>query len=145
MRLDPFIEAEQAAGHSVKRSCELFEVSRAAYYQRHRAEPSARELADTELLGRIKAVYDTSKGTYGSPRVHRELVRRGVGVGRRRVARLMRRHGLEGRCKKRWRTTTIADPDTEAARDRIQRAFQPAGEIDRRYVGDITYIATWEG
>jgi transposase InsO family protein len=57
----------------------------------------------------------------------------------------MRRAGLEGRCKKRWRTTTVAVPAAEAALDLIQRAFGPGAEIDRRYVGDITYIATWEG
>ena len=53
--------------------------------------------------------------------------------------------GLEGRCKKRWRKTTVADPEAEAAKDLIQRHFGPCEEIDRRYVGDITYIATWEG
>ena len=57
----------------------------------------------------------------------------------------MRAAGLEGRCKKRWRKTTVADPEAEAARDLIQRRFGPSEEIDRRYVGDITYIATWEG
>ena len=65
--------------------------------------------------------------------------------GRRRVTRLMRVAGLEGRCKKRWRKTTVADPEAEAAKDLIQRQFGPCEEIDRRYVGDITYIATWEG
>lgn len=145
MRLDPFIEAEQAAGHSVKRCCELFEVSRAAYYQRQLAQPSPTALADAELLDKITEIHDTSKGTYGSPRVHQELRRRGVACGRRRVARLMRRAGLEGRAKKRWRTTTIPDPDVEAAKDLIQRHFGPCTEIDRRYVGDITYVSTWEG
>jgi hypothetical protein len=53
--------------------------------------------------------------------------------------------GLEGRCKKRWRKTTVPDPEAELARDLIQRHFGPCEEIDRRYVGDITYIATWEG
>jgi len=57
----------------------------------------------------------------------------------------MRSAGLEGRCKKRWRTTTVADPGAEAARDLIQRQFEPGPELDRRYVGDITYISTWEG
>ena len=57
----------------------------------------------------------------------------------------MRAAGLEGRCKKRWRTTTVADPDAEVARDLIRRHFGPGEEIDRRYVGDITYISTWEG
>ena len=86
-----------------------------------------------------------SDGTYGSPRVHHELVKRGVACGRRRVRRLMRRAGLEGRAKKRWRTTTIPDPEVERAKDLIQRHFGPCREIDRRYVGDITYINTWEG
>jgi len=57
----------------------------------------------------------------------------------------MRTAGLEGRCKKRWRKTTVADPGAEAAKDLIQRNFGPCQEIDRRYVGDITYVATWEG
>jgi transposase InsO family protein len=57
----------------------------------------------------------------------------------------MRIAGLEGMCKKRWRKTTVADPEAEAAKDLIQRHFGPCQEIDRRYVGDITYIATWEG
>lgn len=145
MKMDTFIEAEEVAGHSVKRCCELFEVSRAAFYQRRRGEPSARELGDVELTARIAEVHAESKGTYGSPRVHKELVRRGVACGRRRVTRLMRRAGLEGRCKKRWRKTTIPDPDAERAKDLIQRHFGPCTEIDRRFVGDITYIATWEG
>ncbi|HET6919234.1 MAG TPA: IS3 family transposase [Jiangellaceae bacterium] len=143
--MDPFIEAEEAAGHSVNRCCELFEVSRAAYYQRRRDEPSARELCDAELTAKITEIHAESNGTYGSPRVHKELNKRGVACGRRRVTRLMRRAGLEGRAKKRWRKTTIADPDMERAKDLIQREFGPCTEIDRRYVGDITYIATWEG
>lgn len=62
-------------------------VSRAAFYQRRKGEPSTRELCDAD-------VHAKSKGTYGSPRVHEELVRRGVACGRRRVMRLMRRTGL---------------------------------------------------
>jgi transposase InsO family protein len=143
--MDPFIEAEEAAGHSLKRCCELFEVSRAAYYQRRRAEPSARDIADAELTAKIHEVHTESDGTYGSPRVTEELKQRGETCGRRRVRRLMGHAGLEGRAKKRWRTTTIPDPDVERARDLIQRHFGPCSEVDRRYVGDITYISTWEG
>ena len=145
MKMDPFIEAEEVAGHSVKRCCELFEVSRAAYYQRRRDEPSARQLSDAGLSEQIAEIHADSGGTYGSPRLTAELCHRGVAVGRRRVRRLMRRVGLEGRAKKRWRTTTIPDRDGERAKDLIQRAFGPGCEVDRRYVGDITYIATWEG
>lgn len=145
MRLDGFIEAEKVIGSSVARCCELFEVSRAAYYQRRCATPSVRDLDDGELLEHIRDIHDESAGSYGSPRVTAELVRRGHAVGRRRVRRLMRRDGLEGRAKKRWRATTIADPDAVAAADRIGRAFAPGGPVDARYVGDITYIWTWEG
>jgi transposase InsO family protein len=145
MKLDPFIEAEKTAGHSVLRTCGLFEVSRSAYYLRRDGVPSLRAVTDAELTTQIQAVHAESKGTYGSPRVHQELGPRGVICGRRRVTRLMRVAGLEGRCKKRWRKTTVADPGAEAAKDLIQRHFGPGAEIDRRYVGDITYIATWEG
>ena len=145
MKVQPFIEAEKVAGHSVQRCCDLLEVSRAAFYQRLSQTPSAKQRSDAELTEQIKSVHDESKGTYGSPRVHRALRKQGVECGKRRVGRLMRIAGLEGRCKRRWRKTTIADPAAEAALDLIQREFGPGAEIDRRYVGDITYIATWEG
>ncbi len=145
MKLDPFIEAEKIAGHNVTKTCGLFEVSRSAYYQRNNNIPSARQVGDADLTKQIVDIHDESKGTYGAPRVHKELGHRQVACGKRRVTRLMRIAGLEGRCKKRWRKTTVADPEAEAARDLIQRDFGPTDQLDRRYVGDITYIATWEG
>jgi len=53
-------------------------VSRAAYYQRKKDASSAREVEDAELAEKIIAVHAESKGTYGSPRVHQELLKRGV-------------------------------------------------------------------
>ena len=99
---------------------------------------------DAALSARITSIHTESKGTYGSPRVH-QVLRRDISCGKRRVARLMRAAGLEGRRKKRWRTTTIADPAAERARDLIQRDFAPRPGTDQRYAGDITYIMTWEG
>lgn len=145
MKVHPFIEAEEAQGHSVKRCCELLEVSRAAYYQRRTGQPCQRQLSDAALTAKIRQIHAESKGTYGSPRVHKELNKRGEPCGRRRVRRLMRAEGLEGRAKKRWRKTTVADPEFERAKDLIQREFGPCQELDARYVGDITYIATWQG
>jgi len=145
MKLYPFIEAEKIAGHNAKKACDLLEVSRSAYYQRRNGAPSARSVTDGQLTEKIKAIYDESKGTYGAPRIHHELLHRQVVCGKRRVTRLMRLAGLKGRCKKRWRKTTVADPEAEAAKDLIQRHFEPTIEINRRYVGDITYIPTWEG
>jgi putative transposase len=97
------------------------------------------------LSVKIASIHKESEGTYGSPRVHQVLRRQGAGCGKRRVARLMRAAGLEGRRKKRWRVTTIADPAAQAARDLIGRDFAPRPGTDRRYAGDITYIPTWQG
>jgi putative transposase len=141
----PFIEAEKAAGHGVARACRLLKVSRAAYYQRRSGVPSPRAAADAVLAVRIADIHGESKGTCGSPRVHQALRRQDVSCGKRRVARLMRAAGLEGRRKKRWRTTTIPDPAAGRARDLIQRDFAPRPGTDRRYAGDITYIMTREG
>ena len=66
--MDLFIEAEEAAGHGAKRrACRLLESSRSAYYERKNVIPSARDITDTELTEKIKAVHDESKGTYGVP------------------------------------------------------------------------------
>ena len=116
MSVYPFIEAEKAGRRSVKRACELLKVSRAAFYQYLRGIPSPRERGDAELAGQIKAVHQEAKGRYGAPRVHAELRRQGRRHSRKRVARLMRRSGLQGRAAKRWRKTTIADPAAAAAR-----------------------------
>ena len=126
MKLDPFIEAEKIAGHSVAKTCGLFEVSRSAYYERTNGVPSDRQVGDAELTKQIKDIHDESKGTYGAPRIHQALRQRQVACGKRRVTRLMRIAGLEGRCKKRWRTTTVADPEAEAARDLAYRLFVSA-------------------
>ena len=144
MKVHPFIEAEKVAGDSVDRACRLLEVSRSAFYAR-RNSPSERSVADATLTAEIRQIHAISGGTYGSPRVHAELADTGREVGRRRVTRLMREAGIAGRHKRRWRKTTVADPTAERARDLIGRDFTPGRVTDRRYVGDITYIATWEG
>ncbi|ROR38177.1 transposase [Kitasatospora cineracea] len=71
----PFIEAEKQAGHSVKRACELLQVSRAAFYARRTAIPGPRAVRDAELTEKIAEVHQSSRGSYGSPRVHAALQR----------------------------------------------------------------------
>jgi transposase InsO family protein len=140
-----FIEAEQAERRNVVKACGLLEVSRSAFYEWHQHVPSARQVADAELGERIQDVYDESRCTYGWPRVYRALRDDGIHVGRKRVARIMRDKGLIGRCRRRWIKTTISDPDVVAV-DLLKRTFGPGTvELDRVYVGDITYIRMWEG
>jgi hypothetical protein len=142
----PFIEAERAGEHNVKRVCELMEVSRSAYYQHRRGQPSTRNRVDQELIEKITQVHELSNGTYGAPRVHGELADAGLRHGRKRVARLMRTAGIRGKSPRRWRTTTIPDPAAGCRADLIQRDFStdPAA-VNTRWCGDITYINTWQG
>jgi transposase InsO family protein len=141
----PFIEAEKACRRNVKRACELLKVSRAAFCQ-HLAGPSARGQQDAELAAEIQVVHQESKGRYGAPRVHAQLARRGHRHGRKRVARIMRASGLQGRAARRWKRTTIADPAAAARADKVRRDFTAnAAAVNRRWCVDITYIGTWEG
>ena len=146
MNCYPFIEAEKAQRRTVKRACELLKVSRSAYYAARGDEPSGREREDAELAAQIKTVHQESKGRYGVPRVHAQLRAEGKRHSRKRVARLMRQSGLQGRAAKRWKKTTIPDPAAAARADRIRRDFTAdASKLNTRWCGDITYIATWEG
>ncbi|WP_030277812.1 IS3 family transposase [Streptomyces sp. NRRL B-24484] len=146
MTVHPFIEAEKQAGHSVKRACELLKVSRAAFYARRNGAPGPRAVRDAELTEKITEVHETSRGSYGAPRIHAVLRRDGDGCGRRRVARLMREAGLQGRRRRRRHRTTIPDPNAVARPDLVLRDFQPDPTgLDVRWCGDITYIPTGEG
>lgn len=152
MNCYPFIEAENASNHNVKRACELLQVSRAAYYADRTSGPSLREQRDAELTGKIIEIHDDSRQTYGWPRVHHELRARGERCSRKRVARLMRAADRCGRQPKRWKKTTIADPAAATRPDLIGRAFavDPVDTaspeaLNTRWCGDITYIHTWEG
>ena len=62
-------------------------------------------------------IHHRSRGTYGAPRVHAELAAEGVQVGRKRVARLMRKANIEGVHRRRRISTTRRDPAKPAAPD----------------------------
>ena len=146
MNVYPFIEAEEVEQYPVAPACRLLEVSRSAYYAWAAHRPSPRQLSDAELTKRIIKIHTDSRGTYGAPRVHAELAGQGIACGRKRVARLMAAKGLVGVCPRRYKTTTIADPAADPVVDLVKRAFGPGTiELDRVYVGDITYVRTWEG
>jgi transposase InsO family protein len=147
MNVYPFIAAEKAAAHHVAAACALLEVSTSAYYQWSQHIPSARERADRVLGDRIERIHRESRGTYGAPRVYHALRHAGILCGSRRVARLMASRALVGRCRRRWKRTTIADPAARPmATDLVRRAFAPTSlALDRVWVGDITYLRTWEG
>ena len=92
----------------------------------------------------IRRIHDDSRGTYGMPRVHAELVEGGCRVGRKRVARLMRESGLVGVSRRRGTRTTRVDRNHRVAPDRVERQFR-ADAPDKIWVADVTYVPTWTG
>ena len=125
--------------------CETLDVSASAYYERASGQRSARRIEDERLVGRIQEVYAANYECYGYRRMHGQLVREGECAGRDRIARLMRTEGIRGakRRGKPWRTTT-PDPAAQKRPDLVCRNFS-AYAPDRLWVGDFTYLRTWQG
>jgi putative transposase len=138
-----FIAAEKAH-YPVDTLCDVLDVSRSGYYAWTKRAVPARAKADAHLAVEIAAVHRKSRRTYGSPRVHADLRARGVRVGRKRVARLMREKGLVARQKRRFRRTTDAKHALPIASNVLERHFE-APDLNEAWVTDVTYIATDEG
>jgi hypothetical protein len=108
-------------------------------------DPSKRRRQDAWLLGKIRVVHKRSGGTYGAPRVHAQLRRDGICSSRKRVARLLGAHGLQGAfLRKRWRCSTRQDPKATPAPDLVNRDFT-APAPNRLWVADLSPIPTGEG
>lgn len=133
------------ANYPITLMCRVLGVSRSGWYAScRRVRPSARESRNAELLEKVREVHAGSRGTYGSPRVHAQLVRDRVDVGRDRVARLMRSDGLTGRVRRRFVATTDSRHDRPVAPNTLNREFT-ATTCDSVWCADITYIPTASG
>ena len=131
--------------HSVNTMCRVLGVSRSGYHAWQRRPPSPRSREDAALSERIEQIHERSLKTYGSPRVHAELLlEHGIRVGRKRVERLMRRAGLSGQIARRRGRTTIRVQGIRTAPDLVERDFAPT-DPNRLWAADLTYIRTWEG
>ena len=124
--------------------CQVLDVSPSGYYAWRGRPPSAREMANRELLDKIEAVFEESDQTYGSPRVYRALKAQGVAVSRNRVARLMRLRSLRAKQVRRFRATTKRNKRHRAAPNRLKRDFT-TDRPNQKWLADITYIPTREG
>jgi putative transposase len=122
----------------------LLRVSTSGYYAWLEREPSKQACSDAQLLARIRTLHASSRGTYGAPRIHAQLAREGVHVGRKRVARLMRIAGLCGASRRRWKGTTHPRAGARRAPDLVRRHFS-AATPNVLWVADATYIPTGEG
>ena len=129
--------------YGVKEMCRVLGVSRSRYYAQLNTGGSKRQREDQSLLVSIKASFDGSDKTYGADRIRRELREQGVCVGKNRVWRLMKQHGLRVKTIRRFKVTTNSDHKRPIAPNLVKRNFT-APAPDRLWTGDITYIWTAE-
>jgi len=118
--------------------CRVYGVTRAGYYAWRSRERSERERQNETLAAQIRSVHTESRGIYGSPRVYQALLKRGHCVGKHRVARLMRTHGIKARVA----TIRYTSPSLQRYYGAIPNR-QLGLELDRPdqvWVGDITYL-----
>ena len=138
-----FILVERA-NHGIVILCRVLEVSRSDFYSWRGRCVSATAKANARMTVEIAAVHKQSRATYGSPRVHAELVANGHVVSENRVCRLMRLEGIHACRKRRFKTTTDSKHELPIAPNELARDF----EMDApnvAWVTDITYVETREG
>ena len=138
-----FVDAEKAH-FPVEVLCDVVGVSRSGFYAWRERPSSPRLASDRKLLKEIEDAYQRGRGTYGSPRVHRELRARGRRVSRKRVERVMRQASLVGRQKRRFRKTTDSRHDQPIAPNRLARRFQ-VSTPNTCWTTDVTFVTTGEG
>ena len=119
-------------------------VSRQGYYNFLKRGASKRTLENRRLIEKIKQAYKKGRGTYGSPRIHKELKKEGESCSRKRVARLMKQESIQAKMRKKWKVTTKNNPKAKAAPNHLNQNFI-AEKKNLVWVSDITYIPTAEG
>jgi len=129
---------------SIERMSSVFGVSRSGYYQFTHATASPRAQEDERLLLKIKAIHQSSRQTYGSPRIYAELREEGEMCSRKRVSKIMKKSGIMAKMKRRFKVTTRANPKAALAPNLLQQDFS-AETPNQRWVADFTYIDTREG
>jgi transposase InsO family protein len=132
--------------------CELLQVSTSGYFAHERrktqdkpSKPGAsRCISNEALLAHIRSIHAQVKQEYGWPKMWKELLARGIRVGKERVRRMMKAHGIKARGKKKFVVTTDSKHSLPIASNLLQRNFT-ANAPDQVWAGDITYIETDEG
>jgi transposase InsO family protein len=138
-----FIRAERAL-FSVALLCAVLEVTRSGFYAWLSRGASIRRRRDAQLAVEVAATHKRNRGVYGSPRIHADLRARGVRVGKKRVARLMREQGLRARRTRRFVATTDSRHHAPIAPNLLARDFT-ARAPNERWVTDVTFIPTTDG
>jgi len=128
----------------VGQQCGVLGVSRSGYYAWRERQKKEKDAPPRALIEHIHRIHKQSYRTYGSPRVQAELRAEGVVCNHKRVARLMRLEGLQGRRKRRKAATTDSQHPYPVAPNLLNREFE-SDAPNEKWAADITYIPTQEG
>jgi putative transposase len=125
--------------------CDVLEVARSGYYAWRKRPASKQSKRRAELIEQISPIFIASGGTYGSPRVQRELAAGGQTVNRKTVAKLMRQAGIFAASPRSFvPSTTDSGHDLPVAHNRLDRDFT-ASAPNQKWCADITYVWTNQG
>jgi transposase InsO family protein len=124
--------------------CCNLDVSKAGYFAWRRRKQSKRAMRDAALVAQIRRIYLENYKRYGSPRIHMELTEAGFAVSAKRIARLMRIHGLKGKKRNKSKASSAGPGIMPAAANVLGRRFS-VNRPNSRWVSDITYVETAEG
>lgn len=134
---------DHANDFPIKKMSEVFKVSRSGYYKWIKDYP-LRLVKRADLDTKIKQVFEASRSTYGSPRVHEALEKQSIVVSKSTVARRMKVLRISPKRKKRYRQTTDSKHDKCISANLLNRDFEQA-ESGKVWVSDITYIPLIQG
>lgn len=138
--------ANEKLPYPITLQCRVLGVHRSGYHAwlRKHTTPGKRATENAELLQEIQQIHTQTKARYGAPRMTAALRKRGHGVSRGRVARLMKANAIKARVRRSYKVTTrsnhrLASPNV------LMRRFNSATDIDQIWSTDITYVSTHEG
>jgi transposase InsO family protein len=134
-----------ASEYPVGELCQALELSRSGYYHWLKRPESSRAKANREVLSKISVLHEENRRCYGSPRITHALRRQGLTIGKNRVARLMRLHGIRAKSKRAFRPRTTDSRHTGRIAPNRLKELPSLNRLDQVWVADITYVWTAAG
>ena len=135
-----FIKENHTPDISVRKICEMLEVSESGYYKWLRKKSSKREKEEKEVLAEIEAIFFEHKKRYGSPRIAEVLQDRGYTIGENRVARIMKKYGISATFKKKYKIQTTDSAHSFQISPNILKQNFNFDKLNTAWASDITYL-----
>lgn len=135
---------DHSSEFSIVKMSKVLGVSRSGYYRWRDRPPAERSLENERLTRKITQIWVDSANTYGSPRIHKQLLADGESLSRPRVARLMKKAGMASQIRPKWMTTTDSGHALPVAPNLLDRTFE-AKQLGQAWVSDITYLPSAGG